>query len=278
MPAPGARPPPRGFRARGFRRLLVRRPPFRPQRRAASRPDLLSRRDRGSLQRGVSGIGAGGSGRGPHRAVGGAFSGGLAAFVAARQAGQGGGDAGAVIDDRRPAARAADPAKRDAVGASLLGDRVARFATGVVGTIRVVPDQGEPCRLPGRQRLDADMALTAGRFERICQSPPEAGRGCMFPARTGSRFAQHALAASRRAGTMKSCLESPERIREFDPVSPIEPIAPAALRIIAARDGRPIPLAAPEAANARASGAKDPIPPDRAFRGPPGRAADQSRR
>lgn len=117
------------------------------------------------------------------------------------------------------ARRAIDPVKWAGVGDFLREDRIARYKTGVVKYMPVVAPEGEACILPGQETYDAYMALKA-------------------------------LAPNWRN---EITVESLEKIREFDPVSQIHLMAPAALLVIAAEEDSLIPLAAVKASYERAA-------------------------
>ena len=105
--------------------------------------------------------------------------------------------------------RANDPARWDAVGGFLQNDRIERFRTGKVNSIKVVSGDGEPCALPGLESYDAYMSLK--------ESAPNWRNDIT--------------------------VESLERIREFDPVTHIAMMSPAALLVIAAEHDSLIPIA-----------------------------------
>jgi len=115
--------------------------------------------------------------------------------------------------------RAMDPEKWDNVGAFLLRDRIARYTTKTVNTMKVVAPDGEPCILPGKESYDAYMELED-------------------------------MAPNWRN---EITLESLEKIREFDPVSPIHLMAPTALLVIAAEKDSLIPVESIKAAYERAA-------------------------
>ena len=108
------------------------------------------------------------------------------------------------------ARRAADPSRWDAVGRFLLNDRIERYQTGKVNYIKVVSSEADPCALPGLESFNAFMALK--------ERAPNWRNGIT--------------------------VESLEKIREFDPVTHIAMIAPAALLVIAAERDSLIPIAA----------------------------------
>ena len=104
--------------------------------------------------------------------------------------------------------RAADPARWDTVGRFLLNDRIARYRTGTINYIKVVSPEAEPCVLPGLESYNAFMSLkeTAPNWRN------------------------------------EITVESLERIREFDPVTHIGMMPPAALLVIAAEHDGLIPV------------------------------------
>ncbi len=118
--------------------------------------------------------------------------------------------------------RAMNPTSFDAANALLLNDRVARYKTGAVNYIKVVAPDAEPCALPGKAPYDAVMALAEGAPNWRNQVT----------------------------------LESLEKIREFDPVSLIHLLAPAALLLVAAEKDELIPLTAVRNAYERACSPK----------------------
>lgn len=106
------------------------------------------------------------------------------------------------------ARRAADPSRWDTVGRFLLNDRIERFQTGKVNYIKVVSSEAEPCVLPGLESFNAFMALKE-------------------------------MAPNWRNGIT---IESLEKMREFDVVTHIGMISPAALLVIAAERDSLIPF------------------------------------
>jgi fermentation-respiration switch protein FrsA (DUF1100 family) len=111
-----------------------------------------------------------------------------------------------------------DPARAEALRALVLEDRLARHRTGALNYLKVISPEGDLCWL---RPADA------------CEWFTEAG----------------AIAPNwENAVTM----ESVEKVLEFDPVSLVHLIAPTALLLIAAEHDSIIPLAAPQAAFARA--------------------------
>jgi hypothetical protein len=119
--------------------------------------------------------------------------------------------------------RAMDPERWDSVGSFLLQDRIARYRTGSVNTMKVVAPEGEPCILPGKETYDAFMELKE-------------------------------LAPNWRN---EITLESLEKVREFDPVSLIHLMAPTALLVIAAEQDSLISLESVKAAYDRAADPKE---------------------
>lgn len=115
--------------------------------------------------------------------------------------------------------RAPDPAKWAAVGQMLVAERAARYRAGEVRTMPVVAPMGQPCVLPGRECLDA--------FEAFSTVAPN--------------------------WRNEITIASLEKIREFDPVSLIQMLAPTTLLVIAAETDSLIPLAAVTAAFDRAA-------------------------
>jgi hypothetical protein len=110
--------------------------------------------------------------------------------------------------------RSANPARWDDVGKFLQADRSERYKTGQISYIKVVAPDGEPCVLPGVEVYDAYMSLK--------EKAPN----------------------WRNAVT----IESLEKMREFDPITHIKMISPAALLVIAAENDGLIPLSAVKAA------------------------------
>ena len=106
------------------------------------------------------------------------------------------------------ARRAAAPSRWDAVGRFLSNDRIERFQTGKVNYIKVVSSEAEPCALPGIEAFNAFMAL------------------------------EEKAPRWRNAITV----ESLEKFREFDAVTHIGMMSPAALLVIAAESDSLIPV------------------------------------
>jgi hypothetical protein len=106
--------------------------------------------------------------------------------------------------------RAANPEKWDQTDDFLLRERIAKYRGGEINYLRVVAPDDEPCVLPGRENYDAYMALQ--------ESAPN--------------------------WRNEITIESLERIRVFDPVTPLRQISPRALLVIAAADDSLIPLEA----------------------------------
>ncbi len=119
--------------------------------------------------------------------------------------------------------RAMDPDRWESAGAFLLQDRIARYKTGSVNYMKVVAPEGEPCILPGKETYDAFMEL------------------------------KDAAPNWRNQITM----ESLEKVREFDPVSPINLLAPTALLVIAAEKDSLIPLSSVKSAYEKAANPKE---------------------
>jgi fermentation-respiration switch protein FrsA (DUF1100 family) len=119
--------------------------------------------------------------------------------------------------------RAMDPDKWAAVGEFLLQDRIARYKTGSVNYMKVVAPDGEPCILPGKDTYDAFM-----EFKKVAPN-----------------------------WRNQITLESLEKMREFDPVSLIHLLAPAALLVIAAEEDSLIPLDSIKTAYKKAGNPKD---------------------
>jgi fermentation-respiration switch protein FrsA (DUF1100 family) len=115
--------------------------------------------------------------------------------------------------------RAEDPERWAALGKFLIADRISRYKTGIKDTIPVVAPEGERCVLPGQESYEF--------FEAVKPDAPN--------------------------WRNEITIESLEKMREFDPVSLIQMLAPTALLVIAAETDRLVPLAAVEAAFARAS-------------------------
>jgi pimeloyl-ACP methyl ester carboxylesterase len=114
--------------------------------------------------------------------------------------------------------RAVDPERWDAIGKILIADRISRYETGITKMMPVVAPEGEPCILPGQESFDffkATRLVTPNWRNEIT-------------------------------------IESLEKMREFDPVSLIQMLAPAALLVIAAKTDKLVPLAAVEATFAKA--------------------------
>jgi hypothetical protein len=104
--------------------------------------------------------------------------------------------------------RSRNPEMWDRAGELLLQDRVARYKTGQVKYMKVVSSEGEMCALPGQEAYDEYMVFT------------------------------------KNASTWRNeiTLESLEKLREFDPVSLIHLIAPAALLLLPAEKDSGIPV------------------------------------
>ena len=113
---------------------------------------------------------------------------------------------------------AVDPKKWEAIGKLLIKDRISRYETGITKTMPVVAPEGEPCVLPGQESFDF--------FEATRPEAPNWRNEITF--------------------------ESLEKMREFDAVSLIQMLAPAALLVIAAEKDQLVPLAEVEATFARA--------------------------
>lgn len=118
---------------------------------------------------------------------------------------------------------AAGPGGEDPLAPFLLRDRVARYRTGAVNTLKVVAPAGEPSVLPGRESCEALLALARG------------------------------APTWRNAVTV----ESLEKIREYDPTRYIHLIAPTPLLIIAAEQDALIPAALVAAAYGRVREPRD---------------------
>lgn len=116
----------------------------------------------------------------------------------------------------------ADPDRWDAVGRFLQSERSERYMTGKVGYIKVVAPDGEPCVLPGTEVYDAYMSLKE-------QAP---------------------------SWKNEITIESLEKVREFDPITHIKMMSPAALLVIAAENDGLIPISAVEAAFEKAPAPK----------------------
>ncbi|MBW2430332.1 MAG: alpha/beta hydrolase [Deltaproteobacteria bacterium] len=119
--------------------------------------------------------------------------------------------------------RSADPVKWDSVGDFLLKDRITRYRTAAVNYMKVVAPEGEPFILPGAESYDAFMEL----------------------------------ASAAPNWRNEVTLESLEKVREFDPVSLIHLMAPAALLVIAAEQDSLISLDVVMAAYERAINPKE---------------------
>ena len=104
--------------------------------------------------------------------------------------------------------RALNPGNWDKMNDILIRDRQERYQGGVIKYIKVVSSEGEPCLLPGKAAYDGFMNVKA------------------------------AAPNWRNQAT----LESVEKIREFDPVSLIHLMPPAALLLIPAEKDAIIPL------------------------------------
>jgi len=104
--------------------------------------------------------------------------------------------------------RSRNPEMWDRVGELLIQDRVARYKTGEVRYMKLVAPEGEPCALPGQEAYDEYMAL----------------------AKNAPNWRNEIT------------LESLEKMREFDPVSLIHLISPAALLLIPAEKDIGIPV------------------------------------
>jgi uncharacterized protein len=107
-----------------------------------------------------------------------------------------------------------NPERFDLAGAFLLQDRIARSKTGAVNYMKVVAPDGEPCIVPGQTAYALFMSTRE-------------------------------IAPNWRN---EVTLESLEKIREFDPVSLIHLLAPAALLMIPAVKDDLIPVEAVRAA------------------------------
>ena len=118
--------------------------------------------------------------------------------------------------------RSMDPERWDNVAGFLLEDRVQRYKTGSVKYMKVVAPEGEPCILPGAETYEAYMALKS-------EAPNWRN---------------------------EITLESLEKVREFDPISLIHLMAPAALLVIAAEQDSLIPLDTVKASYDRAADPK----------------------
>ena len=110
--------------------------------------------------------------------------------------------------------KAADPDRWDAVGAFLQTKRTERYRRGDVEYMKVVAPDGAPCVLPGNEVFEAYMSLAD-------QAP---------------------------SWRNEITIESLEKVREFDPITHIDMMAPAALLVIAAQNDGIIPITAVEAA------------------------------
>jgi fermentation-respiration switch protein FrsA (DUF1100 family) len=113
--------------------------------------------------------------------------------------------------------RKMDPGRWEAVGQLLQRDRVNRYETGTVNYMNVVAPGAEPCVLPGQDAYEAFMT-----------GPTSSWRN-------------------------QITIESLEKIREFDPVSLIHLVTPAALLVMPAEHDTLIPIEAVRAAFDRAN-------------------------
>ncbi len=114
--------------------------------------------------------------------------------------------------------RAMDPERWDRLTAFLQRDRVERYHTGAVNYFKVVSPGPEPCILPGKEYYEGYMALTKNSLN----------------------------------WRNEVTVESVEKMREFDPVSMVQMMAPTPLLLIAAEHDSHIPVAAVQAIYDRA--------------------------
>lgn len=103
---------------------------------------------------------------------------------------------------------AANPERWEQVASLLQSDRTERYRTGRINYIKVVAPDGEPCVLPGVEPYHAYMSL------------------------------KEIAPAWRNEITV----ESLEKVREFDPITHIKMMSPAALLVIAAEDDSLVPI------------------------------------